>query len=312
MRQIKVYLVYRHSQRHMGSTIMRALQMRRIVDAFGSGRVKTGLMTISNMRLEAVERAWCATRPRDAVYVFCKDAIDKLSPGARALLSERTRGVAVDYIDKDLDGFDFTAIDGHIASSARQFDYLAGHAAPGSQAHLLPHQADLRLATLRPVQEPSWRPVYFGEPDNLFIPGHLRERVDVYPYERKLDASDIAAISRHPWQYGVRPSGQNSAATVFKPATKIVNAAFFRAPPVVGRDADDALTLLGADYPYLVDTTAPESFDCVFDAIQSGTQSPEYARALDRLAHIRETHGFSQTARCFEEICLALYERRGS
>ena len=97
-------------------------------------------------------------------------------------------------------------------------------------------------------------------------------------------AQILEELSRYRLHYGVRvaPRGTGKQ-TVFKPLTKAANAAACGANIVINRDAHDAVALLGADYPYLVDADDDDSIIEVFERARDGADGHDWVKARNAM-----------------------------
>ncbi len=77
-----VFFVYRRSLAKLGSTQLRCFQLCEIMRRHGSGTFEYHTLPIPNLRLDGMRDAWAQMRPKGAVFIFVKDAIDRLHPAA--------------------------------------------------------------------------------------------------------------------------------------------------------------------------------------------------------------------------------------
>jgi len=229
---------------------MRVSQLRDTVNSYGSGSTKISTVGIKRFKHRILEKIWFHKLPHADLYIFCKDAIDRVSLLTLSAIRARGGKIACDYIDKDLSNFDFSKIDAHIASSNRQLSYLRKHV-PEEHIHLLLHQSDARLHDTEGKAKLQ-RAFYFGEEDNLEILPTYESFIDQISYKREMNESDIQTILNYKFQYCVRPQHQHLTTGIFKPATKVMNSIAMGIPPVISSNMQEEISILGKNYPYII------------------------------------------------------------
>lgn len=304
MSKLKVRLVYRRNQKSVGSVIMRVSQLVQLVNEFGTQSIDLRSVPINSFHLPIIEQLWVRAQPSNCVFIFCKDAIDRISPEGCDLLRKRGSKVASDYIDKNISSLDFSKIDAHIASSHRQFSYLKAQKLPRGSVHLFLHQYDLRLWGRSPVKKHS-NAFYFGESKNLAKAEELKGAVTSIPYRGVMTEQVIEEMLSYKYQYCVRPEQQADHSGVFKPATKVMNSIAMGIPPIVASYMSEEIRLLGPGYPFIIDgdrlkNAAEEKFLDFLDDERS------YAMARDAMAQLQARFSPKSLAIQFEEMCKAI------
>ncbi len=227
-----------------------------------------------------------------SVAIFVKSAALGLTPDHLAPLRRRGIVVGFDSIDTPLDEIDFALFDFHIAAS------LAGKAALEARiaalglrdlpVELLHHHADPRLATLRLDAARPFRCGYVGERKNALLPADIAGEVECIEvrFARDFPAA-LAPMARLTLHYGVRP-GPPADARQYKPFTKGFTAAACGANILVNREADDAVALLGEDYPFLVSASDPADIAAGFDRAKESFGTPLWQEGLARMRRLPE------------------------
>jgi hypothetical protein len=235
--------------------------------------------------------AFALAIPVGAVVVFVKSAAKGLTHDHLAVLRARGARIGLDSIDTPIDAIGFDLFDFQIAAS------LAGQSALEERlerlgkrnvpVQLLHHHHDPRLAAVdRPADRP-FRCGYIGDPQNAFIPPAIAndvERVDVR-YGRDFTRA-LPRIAEFALHYGVRPLAPPGAAVArqYKPFTKGFTAAACASNILVSRETDDAVALLGDDYPFLVSASDPDS---VIDGLARAKRATSGRLWNDGLARMR-------------------------
>ncbi|WP_146681543.1 hypothetical protein [Thioclava sp. F28-4] len=252
-------------------------------------------------------RAVARSIPRGALCIFVKSAAKHLTRAHLAPLRKRGITVAQDVVDMKLRHVRPELFDLLIAASLRGQQALRDLCADkglSCPVELLHHHFDPRLQALPLPERPEFSCGYIGRPDNAMIPEAIRGEVEtvdisvVEDFERALPR-----IGRFALHYGVRPESQTAHGVNrgYKPFTKGFTAAACKANILVNRDVDDAVEMLGADYPFLTDPT-PESITETFRLAQDSYGGPLWRDALDRMEAMRATVEPAALARQLTEI----------
>ena len=285
---------------------MRCFQLCEIMRRYGSDKFHYETMPIPNLRHDILRGAWAATRPKEAFYIFVKDAIDRLDETALERLHERASAVLHDPIDRKLTLTPRHFVDVHIASSYTQkliLEKLINSENLTGRIDLLLHQADIRLQKNMTLPEKEFTPAYFGDPNNGFLPDQVRNRISIYNVAlTKGMQKNIQHFTDANFHYAVRPHIQTHNSDVIKPLTKAIIAARCGAPVLVNRAAHDAEMLLGPNYPYFVDRTDEASVLCILDQAKDDFQGPRWKAALDAMQALEMRVNPVQTALELEQI----------
>ncbi len=302
--QVDVFFVFKRSSRYLGSTQMRGFQLCETLRRHGSGRFTYAMKPIPTMRWRPLGSLWARRQPRGAVFVFVKDAIDRLDGEALGVLHRRAAAVLHDPIDRDIRDTPPRHVDLHLATSCVQFDALrkrlSGQAATTG---LLLHQPDTRLAEPLELPADKLRPAYFGNPINAFLPTPVAAMVPLVDVGLTEGMDSLwRQFGSANFHYAVRPADQAGNPTAFKPLTKATTAAACGAAIMVNRDAPDAVALLGDDYPYLVDRVETNTVLEVLDRAASDFGGVEWAFAIDKMGSLAARVSPRETALTFERL----------
>ncbi len=279
---------------------MRVSQLRDTVNSYGSGSTSISTVGIKRFKHKILEKIWFHRLPHADLYIFCKDAIDRVSLSTLSAIRARGGKIACDYIDKDLSNFDFSKIDAHIASSNSQLSYLRKHV-PEEHIHLLLHQSDARLHDTNSKAQLD-RAFYFGEEDNIEILPTYESFIDQIPYTREMNESDIQTILKYKFQYCVRPQHQYLTTGIFKPATKVMNSIAMGIPPIVSSHMEEEISILGQNYPYI--TNLDKAAEDGKIALENIIADPDmYAAARNQIIGLQPKLSPELFACNFEEIC---------
>lgn len=232
---------------------------REIVFVLGRGRERAGSAEMRGRQLAELVRQAGAPRVRlachddpvrDAVAVVNKTAI--LKPFQDTVARLRAAGclVLADFVDIPVVPAVAAEADGFLAASVLQARHLAA-AFPGKPVIELPHAADIAIPEMR-CQWDRFAAGYFGRPDTAI---HLAEvvaagLVTAHETPRANANGWIGALPGFNLHYAVRPRAMWGAG--FKPFTKGATAARAGAVMLVDSSDEEALAVLGADYPFVM------------------------------------------------------------
>lgn len=286
--------------RMRGSDVMRGPQLAAMLGPLLPPRYALRAVPLP---LDPGERqAWIGSLPL-GVVILLKNAALALSPHETEAIARRSLALGLDPIDADLAALSLGEPFSFVLSASMAGDETL-RALARVPVHLLLHHADPRLSALGPPPQDKLKAIYLGYPPNLLLPPALFGRVEVLPirFADELDAL-LPQIARANCHVACRPR-RAGAGQKLKPFTKGVTAAACGAPVIVNRDAADATTLLGADYPYLVDGVDEADVIAVFERASEGFGSSEWQLARSRMAELRSRIRPDTLARTFAETLM--------
>lgn len=269
-----------------GSHLMRVRQLARILADYSSDdlRVMTRPVITHNRALRA---AFIAALPRGAVFMVPKQVLWYWTQDDFEKLRAKARAVIVDYVDSDIVEMKACGIDVHLSTSfvgeAALTDWIARTGANGIARTLL-HNVDERLPRLGPKMPAEQLDLlYVGSPRSTYLPDSARAQMRVLgggtPKEFAAAKAAFASANAH---YCVRPDPSAKLSRKYKPFTKGFTAAWCGAATLVNRSVDDAATLLGSDYPFMIDTPAEADISEGIRHMEDAIGGPEWSDALDR------------------------------
>jgi hypothetical protein len=315
MKRPKVRFVYRRSARYLGSTVLRADQLCRLAQRHLGDRYDFATLSIPRMTQRWRQSLWVKMR-EEAIYIFVKDAVDRLDREHLAELKRKSIAIGVDYVDRSLAALRPDSVDLHISAS------VAGRAAlkslvaasddsdkpAGAATALLLHNTDERLESLRFRQMDQARVVYFGGPGNTVLTDYARSVVDVVSAELSNDmTANFRRLEGYNAHYCVRPDeDETNLRRRFKPFTKGFTAAACGANVIVNCSVDDAVAFLGVDYPFLIRRATKNDIDEGLQRLVDAFGSADWARAQSTMAAIRERVKPPAIAGDFDQLLTAL------
>lgn len=281
--------------RHLGSAVMRGDQLASLIRPHLSAEIRVHVLPFHAGLIPPIAmRAIALSVPKGSVIVFVKSAAKGLTAEHLEPLRRRGARIGLDSIDWPLDAIDFDLFDFHIAAS------LAGKAALEERLRSL-EMADTPVELLHHHYDPMiplpgrdvrpFRCGYVGEPPNALIPDRIAGEIDTVEVHYAADFEKaLGRIAEFTLHYGVRPvpAPSTSGARQYKPFTKGFTAAAFEANILVNREADDAVSMLGEDYPFLVSASDLDSVVAGFERAKSGVGSAEWREGLERMRVLRE------------------------
>ena len=274
---------------------MRAFQLCSIAHDLLGDRYDFATQAVPNLRRLRIEGPWLALQPRGTVFILVKDAVDRFSPDGLLALQERAAGVALDHIDRHLHIMPRRGIDLHVSASvsgvAAMSDRIAEvtggpDAISGEVARLL-HGVDLRVHQLPRATYDALRPVYFGAPHVTTIPAAIAHQIPVLDATttQKMEAN-YRAVAGYNLHYGIRRIVKYPHIRGRKPFTKGFTAGVLGANILTHADEDDALPLLGPDYPYMADSTEEAKILETWARVQREFGGPMWRKAADAMEQL--------------------------
>ncbi|HET7204882.1 MAG TPA: hypothetical protein VFI92_16095 [Steroidobacteraceae bacterium] len=292
----EIVFVFRRSQFRHGSTTMRAHQLCRQVAPHLPAGWRASLSGLPTPGFPLLQLLWAKRMKAGTALFVTKHAAKKLLPETLALLHRRRCVICLDYVDGDLRNMRAEGVDVHLSCSLagkREMERLQAESRSSGRpitgrVGLLFHNVDSRLLGTGPLPGDRLRSVYFGSMRRAFLPEAVARRIEV------LDAGNtqaarrsIARLADYNFHYCVSPAVSFAPRIVRRPFTKGFTAAAVGANVIVNRAVDDAVELLGADYPYLVQDLSEEA---VLERLAFATESfggPEWRLAAERMAELR-------------------------
>jgi len=289
-KRLRVVFLYRAAHARSGAKIMRCDQLSEIARAGLSERFDFRVLQLPKPRFSAAIRDLFDDLD-GAIVILLKRAHVTLSDNQLWHLRRKTKALIVDHVDASFDKTSLDFADLHIAASldgksglSRIIERVSPHSpAPVS---LVLHHADPRITWHDHSHAKAANIAYFGLKEHAAIPDACSSAITVHPYSTTADFApafqDLGFANTH---YAVRP--HVIARNRWKPFTKGITAAAFGANVLVNREVDDALSQLGADYPYLVPDTAAEAVQDGLGRIRRGVGSAEWRYALEIMQSLR-------------------------
>lgn len=302
----KVYLIYPRAHRHTGSTVMRTFQLKKIIENYGCQKVNIQLAEVSNFRISPLWMLWIEKFERNSLAIFCKYAIDRVPIYILKNLKARNIKIAVDYIDRGIDSLDIANVDIHIASSSRQQEFLKS-LTNAENVVKIAHFGDIDIFKngCTPPRTKKKSICYLGEIRNLFLPEKYISNVNILPYRGQLTPSLIQEASQYRFHYCVRPQSQNEDLNFFKPATKVMNCIGFGVIPIISRDQEDAINILGENYPFIIREFSDSEFEKIFTMTECGFEEINFAQTKIKI--LQEKFNLQAYACSCENILLQMF-----
>lgn len=303
-KKLKLVFLYRWSRRRMGSSIMRIAQMVDHMRHFHGDQFDVVVRPISRAR-RPLTRAMLALDGKRCVYIFSKDAMRGWRSEDFEELQRDAAAVLVDYVDLKISEGPLFGVDVHIATSsigaralkARQETSRAAGLRAGGEIVTILHNYDQAFTGLRCADADTLKTAFLGSIHNAPMTPQISERVDFFDAStRKAFLKNAPEIARYNCHYCVRPPKVDQMAgdpeRSYRPFTKGITAAALGAVVFVNEGVDDAVDLLGGDYPFLARNLEPSSLNEGFAELAAKYGGPVWKDAQDRMAalHARSTH----------------------
>ncbi len=301
----RVVFLYRAAHSSSGSKLMRCDQLCDIANAHLGDRYTFELAVLpkqnQNRRISRT-----LANMNDAIVILLKRAHATFGDGHADILRNAARAVLIDHVDATFDARALDVADVHIAASIDGLNGMkrvASKIAPGRSVEfaLLPHHADPRVVWMDRSADAEIRIGYFGLMDHAVIPESLSDILVVPQYGvGDALAGIFQAMKDVNVHHAVRPD--KAFRNSWKPFTKGINAAASGANVLVQRGVDDAVSLLGDEYPYLIDDASEAAIAEGVQRLERSVGSPEWQRGLEVMAALRERTSAPRIASDLDEI----------
>lgn len=224
------------------------------------------------------------------IVIFLKRADQALDPDILVELRDRVRGMAIDYVDGNVNPLPIVPMDVHISASmtgTQVVNALLSGAfnAPRNDktvALTVLHHADPRI-TAHNAPTDRLHLGYIGRPENAFLPDVVKD----YMPDQSQVGDFLAQMARLNVHYCVRTVDWADKKLRVKPFTKGFNAAASHALVMVNRQVPDAEAFLGDDYLLMINQASESDVAASLSLAQESLGSPQWAEALDRMAALR-------------------------
>ncbi|WP_300016129.1 hypothetical protein [uncultured Roseobacter sp.] len=310
-KQTTIRFVVHRKRINFGSAELRVVQLIRILEQQLGSRVRIEIEKLPRRRGLGQE-LWALRQKPGDVIVFAKISLPELRSRVLDILRYRGALTCLDYVDSDLRLVTKRRADVHIAASEsalrKMRDLISQAEASGApvsgQPFLLHHNTDARLAGLKVRPSDSLNAVYFGDIRNTIISASIAKRISVLNIDRADQIEDASkTLPDYNLHYCVRRMVEEEPGDIVaKPFTKGFIAAQMGAPVLINKDVDDAVELLGNDYPFLIADNSETAILDGLDLAEDAYGGPAWQEALSRMAQMRQVFSHEAIARQFGDI----------
>lgn len=272
VRSSKPKIVFLHdtASERMGSTIMRSVQLPRILQGELGEKVEiTTTKDLSNVQ--------------NSIVVVGKRLMSALSDEMLGSLKNANVAIAADPIDQIVTNKDCQRFDIILAASIGAFRQNS-IISPSTAHHLLTHHADPRISVAAPPID-KLRIGYFGELANTLGMGQLDHLINYYRINTsEPDEEWLDQLRNYNAHFAVR---QNRVIDGPKPFTKGFTAAKCGAVIICDRNQGDNLLYLGEDYPFFIENIAPELIELSLGEFSRQFGGAEWVYAQKIMADVK-------------------------
>lgn len=293
----RIFFVFSKNKLHWGSTTMRAHQLAKIVSPHISKYHTILLTSLPSSRIPWLQYIWAERQQPGDIFIFTKYSASKVLPITLEILKKNKCFTCYDYVDTDLSKMPSTGFDIHIAASHAAFKILTSFQKKiepsqisNGKVMLLMHNGDERLYHLNgAINNNNFQMTYLGSRATTFIPREIeKELTFLEASSEKTMQAAIPFLYSFNFHYCIRNSSATTIGSVVcKPFTKGFNAALLGANLITQRNTDDAVDLLGADYPYFVDSNDGNEITDKITHIKNSFMSNEWRIAQERVLNMK-------------------------
>ncbi|MBO6603955.1 MAG: hypothetical protein JJ938_09610 [Roseicyclus sp.] len=292
----RLVFVARWARRDMGSSRMRINQLAAHMRRFHAEDYDTRVAYVSREQKLWV-KAWVAAQPKGSIYVFSKYAALGWEPEDFERLRRKSRAIFVDYVDLDVKYMVPHGVDGHIATSHIGAHMLRKHQealkAAGQTVsgdiHVVLHNYDAALDQITLTPPDHLSVVFFGSPAAAATSPEILRQITVLEAGLKpsfdRNVGKLGAFNCH---YCVRPAMPDEDDRSFRPFTKGITAAACNSVILTNRQTDDAVELLGEDYPYMLADTSEKTLNDGFGFLKESFDGRPWHDAMERVMALKQ------------------------
>ncbi len=272
---------------------MRSHGLARILARHAADSLDVSVHSMPAGKIVVDQWLWSLRVPADTVLFLTKSAGLRIRQPVIDRLRAKGCRVLIDVVDHPIDYFLDLRDVGFVCASVAHHDIIreTGVLSDRQSLHIVLHNIDIEPGRF-PRNPDRGRPlkmVYFGTPGLTHIPEAIRRNVEVLSAAATADYDrNVKLLGGFNAHYCMRGPGVRRPGVV-KPFTKGFVAAALDAPPLLGRDTEDAAHFLGADYPFFCDATDDADIAKTYAAMEDACGGPVWHDALDRLASVRES-----------------------
>ena len=269
-----ITFLYSKGSKNLASVQMRIPQSANHISFLNQNIRIRGLALQSKLRLEI----------KNEIIILTKFAARHISEIEIRELLLNGNLVYVDPIDAEIELIKFQEITGLIASSVQQEKYFKTNS--DIPTYLIYHPSDFRLKDVK-AQKDFFSLAYFGSISRLPHPADLLTFCDVVKtplsYQPNIKLPEFSdKLKEYSCHLAIGPEQPKF---VFKPFTKGLIASAVGAVTLISRNETEALSLLGADYPYVSADSSLKSISIMANFMKQTFNREEWSMA--QLAHDR-------------------------
>lgn len=288
-----------------GSTELRVFQLISLLEEFHGTELTFSVSSLPKPK-HFRQAIWALRQPVGSVVIFSKWSLLRLRQNTLDILRRKGVRTCIDYVDIDLrEALKFNP-DVHLAASISAHTALknltTGQRSPEAKIMLLHHNLDARMYTSHSCPNDRPRPVYFGALENTVITPTLRNRVTFIRADKADEISELfRRLADFNIHYCIRQTNSTSE-VIAKPFTKGFVASQMGVPVLVSNNVDDALALLGKDYPFTIKDTTEVEILKGLENVCLAFGGREWAEATERVLDLQRLCSRKAIAHQFMEI----------
>ena len=296
-RKPRLVFVARRSARKWGSQNMRVHQLARHMQCFHGDVYEVCINFISRRFWKIGSKAWVAMQPRDSIYFISKHVVRAWNSEDLDCLRRKAMAVLVDYVDLEVRHMRPSGVDAHIAASfagARALQKkqermrAAGQKVEGS-IHTVLHNYDSAIDGLQFPPTPKLSAVFLGAMHNFVTTPQIAPEITVLDaYQRAAFKRNVGRLAQFNCHWCVRPDQGADPDRQVSPFTKGITATACNAVIITNHQVDDALELLGGDYPYMLDSIDAKTLNEGFRRLKETYGGTPWRSALERVMPLKE------------------------
>lgn len=292
--------VFLSNKMDQGSTNMRVHQLAQMISPHLPEDYQLELSPIkiphkwirNKFTIKNAVQKWALSTKSNSLYFVSKACIQHFTPDIIEIVQSKNSLIAFDHVDSDFSIGPQGSPDIHICSSITQLKFVLNYKENNpsfkGEPKLLLHNYDIKLINFGKPQNRLFKCAYVGTPSVAYLPNNVLDKVDIVTAMGVGGMSEIISLlPNFNAHYGLRlPQPHNSL--LAKPFTKGFVAAACGAVIITDRSTHDAEYLLGADYPFMVNSLDPQETEDMLNFMEDSFGSNIWLEAERRMQEIKE------------------------
>lgn len=291
--------------RGVGSSVMRSEQLSEHMRRYFDDRYEIRRIFVSRATRRA-HIAWLKFWYPHSIFVFSKNAARIWREDDLLDLRRDAQAILVDYVDSHVNLMLRGGVDVHLSTSIVGAGIMKAFMATAisrgesfqGRVEVVLHNYDVAIREGSALQHGDHAKfAYLGSRAEAATTP-LSEQMVTFLDSKTREAfqRSIVRLGEFNAHYCIRRNVSDDPGRIVKPFTKGATAAACGAAILTDRNTDDAVALLGDDYPFMIAGNSPVEIDDGLRRMADAFGGPEWLRAMERVAALHERTSHKEIA----------------